>query len=164
VAFLRLAIVSGHAVDRFEFEGESIDQGDLLRDVHSVDVLLAVLRERAVGHHGILSTCILVVDRDDHWVVVLDTLAKFEGGQVVRIELDLAQLDLLVDPRVHWQVLDVILAIRRVEHLRRIIRVLLLRDAHVDADVRVAERIILESDLEFVAFWNFLLTKEGRKY
>jgi len=101
VAFLRLAIVSGHAVDRFEFEGESIDQGDLLRDVHSVDVLLAVLRERAVGHHGILSTCILVVDRDDHWVVVLDTLAKFEGGQVVRIELDLAQLDLLVDPRVH---------------------------------------------------------------
>lgn len=48
--------------------------------------------------------------------------------------------------------MDVILAIRRVEHLRRIIRVLLLRDAHVDADVRVAERIILESDLEFVAF------------
>ena len=70
----------------------------MLRDVHSVDVLVTVLGERAVGHHGVLGTCILVVDRDDHWVVVLDTLAKLKGGQVVRIKLDLALLDLLINP------------------------------------------------------------------
>ena len=50
--------------------------------------------------------------------------------------------------------MNVVLAVRRVEHLRRIVRVLLFSDAHVDADVRVAESVIIESDLELVPVSN----------
>ena len=127
-------------------------EGDLLGDVDSVDVLIAILRERAVSHHGILSACILIVNRDDHRVVVLDGLAQLEGRQVVRIKLNLSRLDLLIYTRVHRQVLDVVLTIGRIEHLWCIVRVFLFSNAHVDADVSVAKRVILEGDFEFVAF------------
>ena len=48
------------------------------------------------------------------------------------------------------QVLDVILTIRRVEHLRCVVRILLLRHAHVDSNVSIAKSVILESDLELI--------------
>ena len=42
-----------------EFEGTY--EGDLLGNVDSVDVLITIPRERAVGHHGVLGACILIV-------------------------------------------------------------------------------------------------------
>ena len=42
-----------------EFEGTY--EGDLLGNVDSVDVLITIPRERAVSHHGVLGTSILIV-------------------------------------------------------------------------------------------------------
>ena len=77
-------------------------------------------------------------------MVVLNALCELESCQVVRIERDLAFLNLLADAGVYRQVLNVVLTVRRVEHLWCIIRILLLSDTHVDTDVGVAESVILE--------------------
>ena len=77
-------------------------------------------------------------------MVVLNALGELESGQVVRIERDLAFLNLLGDASIYRQVLNIVLTVRRVEHLWCIIWILLLRDAHVDTDVGVAESVILE--------------------
>ena len=77
-------------------------------------------------------------------MVVLNALGELESGQVVRIERDLAFLNLLGDASIYRQVLNIVLTVRRVEHLWCIIWILLLRHAHVDTDVGVAESVILE--------------------
>ena len=77
-------------------------------------------------------------------MVVLNALCELESCQVVRIERDLAFLNLLADAGVYRQVLNVVLTVWRVEHLWCIIRILLLSDTHVDTDVGVAESVILE--------------------
>ena len=77
-------------------------------------------------------------------MVVLNALGELESGQVVRIERDLAFLNLLGDASIYRQVLNIVLTVRRVEHLWCIIWILLLRYAHVDTDVGVAESVILE--------------------
>ena len=46
--------------------------------------------------------------------------------------------------------MDVVLSVRRVEHLWGIVRVLLFSDAHVDSDVSVAQRIVFECDVKFM--------------
>lgn len=51
--------------------GDETYQCDLLDYMHSVDVLLAIFRECAVGHHGVLAALISVVHRDDHGEVIL---------------------------------------------------------------------------------------------
>ena len=117
----------------------------------SVDVLVAILGKGAVSHHGVLSAIILIVNRNDHRMVVLNALAELECCQVVRIKLNLTVLDFLINAAMHRQVLDVVFAIRCVEHLGRIVRILLFRDAHIDSDMSIAESVILEFDLEFVA-------------
>ena len=66
------AIFGSHTVDRLEFEGKAIDEGDLFDYVHSVDILIAVPLESAVSHHGVLSLTVSVIHRDDHRVVVFD--------------------------------------------------------------------------------------------
>ena len=50
--------------------GDETYQRDLLDHMHSVDVLIAILRECAVGHHGVLAALISVVHRDDHGEVI----------------------------------------------------------------------------------------------
>ena len=54
------------------------------------------------------------------------------------------------------QVLDVILTIGCVEHLWCIVWILFLRDTHVDTNVCVAKRIILERDIKFLTLYDFL--------
>ena len=50
-------------------------------------------------------------------MVVLNALGELESGQVVRIERDLAFLNLLGDASIYRQVLNIVLTVRRVEHL-----------------------------------------------
>ena len=50
--------------------GDETYQRDLFDHMHSVDVLIAILRECAVGHHGVLAALISVVHRDDHGEVI----------------------------------------------------------------------------------------------
>ena len=154
LAFLGFVVIRGHPVNRFKLEGQAADERHLLSHVHAVDVLLAVLRERAVGHHGVLLALVLIIHRDDHRMVVLNALRQLERRQVVRIEYDLVLGNILVDARVHRQVVNVVFAVRRVEHLWRIVWVFLFSHAHVDADVRVAEGVIIESDFELVPVGN----------
>ena len=122
-------------------------QSDLLDDVDAIDVLITILGEGTVCHHGVLGARILVIHRDDHRIVVLDTLRKFKGCQVVDIECDLACLYFLADTGPHTDIVDVVFAVRRVEHLWGIVRVLLLSDAKVDANVGIAQSVILEGDV-----------------
>ena len=68
-----LSLIFGcHTVDGLEFEGKTVDEGNLLDYMDTVNVLIAVLLERAVGHHGVLSLTVSVIHRDDHRVVVFD--------------------------------------------------------------------------------------------
>ena len=62
----------------------------------SIDILLSILRERAVSHHSVLGTLVLIIHRDDHRMVVLDAFTELEGSQVICIKLNLALLDMLV--------------------------------------------------------------------
>ena len=54
------------------------------------------------------------------------------------------------------QVLDIIFAIGRVEHLWCIVWILFLCDTHVDSNVRIAKRVKLERDIKFLTLHNFL--------
>ena len=64
-------------------------KSDLFNDVNTVDGLVSIFLERAVSHHGILGSVISVVDRDNHWIVILNRLGKLKSRQVVSIEEDL---------------------------------------------------------------------------
>ena len=77
-------------------------------------------------------------------MVVLNAFGELESCQVIRIERDLAFLNLLSDAGMYRQILNIVLTVWRVEHLWCIIWILLLRHAHVDTDVGVAESVILE--------------------
>ena len=161
MAFLGIVVFRGHPVNRFKLEGQASDERHLLSHVHAVDVLLTVLRERAVGHHGVLGALVLIIHRDDHRVIVLNAFRQLERRQVVRIEYDLVLGNILVDAGVHRQVVNVVLAVRRVEHLRRIVWVFLFSHTHVDTDVRVAESVIIESDFELMPVGNPLYCKKS---
>ena len=89
-------------------------------------------------------------------MVVLDRLAELEGCQVIGIKLDRSLINLLITTRVHLKVLNVVLTVGSVEHLWSIVRVFLFSHTHVDADMCIAESVILEGDIEFVAFRDFL--------
>ena len=65
-------------------------------------------------------------------------------------------MDLLVAPRVHLQVLDVVLAVWRIEHLRSVVRIFLFSNAHIDANVSITQGVVLEGDLKFVAIRDSL--------
>ena len=43
--------------------------------------------------------------------------------------------------------MDVVLAVRRVEHLWGVVWILLLGDTEIDADVGIAQRVVLERDV-----------------
>ena len=121
-----------------------------------IDVLTTILSERAVRHHGELPALITVVDGDDHGEVVLDGFAQLERCQVIDVELDGALGHFLIQAGPNTHIVDVVLPIGRIEHLWCIIRVLLLRYAHVDADMRVADCIVLEGQHQLVIFVNVL--------
>lgn len=122
----------------------------MLDDLDTIDVLVTIPRKRAISHHGVLGTLIRVVDRDDHRVVVLDRLTELKRCQIVDIELDCSLCDFLVSSSTHTKIVDVVFTVGSVEHLWGIVRVFLLRHAHVNADVRIAKRIILERDAQLV--------------
>ena len=58
--------------------------------------------------------------------------------------------------------MDVVLSVRRVEHLWGIVRVLLFSDAHVDSDVSVAQRIVFECDVKFMVLAHPLQKRQTR--
>lgn len=135
----------------------------MLDHVDSVDVFISVLGEGAVGHHGVLLALVDVVDRDDHWVIVLDGAGQFESGQVVDVEHDLSLRDFLVQPHWHLQVGDVVAAIRGVKHFRGVVGILFLCHAHVYAHVGVTQGVVLEHDRQLGrAFQHFLFSREAR--
>ena len=125
----------------------------------TIDLFIAALGEIAVGHHSVLGTVVLIVDRDNHGVVVLDALGELESDQIVDIKLDLSWLNLLFEAGIHCQVLDIILPVGCVEHLRGIVRVFLFSDTHVDANMSVAESIVFESDIEFLILCHLCLNR-----
>ena len=126
----------------------------------TVDILLAVPLESAVGHHGVLVLTVSVIHRDDHRVVVLDRFAEFKCRQVVDIELNRPRIDLLIDTRLHGHIEDVIITIGRVKHFWCVVRVLLLRHTHVNADVGIAKRVIFERDVQFLIISHSLSAKK----
>ena len=67
----------------------------------TVDLLVTALGKVAVSHHRVLGTVVLIVDRDNHGVVVLDALGELESDQVVDIKLDLSWLNLLFEAGIH---------------------------------------------------------------
>ena len=58
--------------------------------------------------------------------------------------------------------MDVVLSVRRVEHLWGVVRVLLFSDAHVDSDVSVAQRIVFECDVKFMVLAHPLQKRQTR--
>ena len=50
-------------------------------------------------------------------MVVLNAFGELESCQVIRIERDLAFLNLLSDAGMYRQILNIVLTVRRVEHL-----------------------------------------------
>lgn len=175
LAFLSSVIFS-HSIDRLELEWQSIDlkqiitgkkkelmrigyeikmwtyKSDLLDNMNAIDVLITIFSEGAVGHHSILGPVVLIVDRNDHWIVIFDWLGQLECHKIIYIELDLARLNLLVTARFNAKVLDVILTIGRVEHLWSIVWIFLLSDTHVDSNVSITKRIILEGHVKLRIF------------
>ena len=125
-------------------------ESNLFDDVDTVDVLATVLREGAVSHHGVLGTRVLIVNANDHRVVVLDALGELEGGEVVDVEGNLSFGDNLVNASSHTDVVDVVLTVGSVEHLRCVVRVLFLSDTKVDTDVGLTEGVVFESDVQFL--------------
>ena len=122
----------------------------MLNYMDTVDILIAVPLESAIGHHGVLSLTVSVIHRDDHRIVVFDRFSEFKCCQIVDIELNLARLDLLINTWLHGHIEDVIITIRRVKHFWCVVRVLFFCYTHVDADVSIAKRVIFESDVQFL--------------
>ena len=58
--------------------------------------------------------------------------------------------------------MDVVLPVGRVEHLGGVVRVLLLRHAHVDSDVRIAQRVVLKRDVQLLVLVNFLYEHKSK--
>ena len=58
--------------------------------------------------------------------------------------------------------MDVVLSVRRIEHLWGVVRVLLFSDAHVDSDVSVAQRIVFECDVKFMVLAHPLQKRQTR--
>ena len=76
-------------------------KGDLFDHMDPIDILLTISSERAVRHHSILGTIVLVIDRDNHGVVVLDRLVQLKCSQIVDIKLDLTFFNRLVGSSAH---------------------------------------------------------------
>lgn len=113
----------------------------MLRHVTAINDAISVLVKDHIREHGILLTLVRVIDGDDHGVVLFDTLGQLEGRHLVQVERDHTRHDLLLLPRTHHHLLDVVLSVRRVEHLGRIVRILLLCDTDIDSDVGIAQRV-----------------------
>ena len=113
-------------------------KSNLFDDVDTVDVLASVLGEGAVGHHGVLGTCVLVVDTNDHRVIVLDALGELEGSEVVDVEGDLSLGDFLVAAGANTHIVNVVLTVRCVEHLWGVVWVLFLGNTKVHTDMSLA--------------------------
>ena len=69
----------------------------------------------------------------------------------------------MVEPGAHRRVVNVVLPVWGVEHLRGIVRILLLGHTQVYADVRVAQSVVLESDLQLLLVDDPLEKSKTRK-
>ena len=125
-------------------------QCDLFDNMNTVDVLITILGEGAVGHHGVLGALVLIVNTDDHRVVVFDALCELKGSQIVDIESNLTLRHSLVDTGTHSHVMDVVLTVGCVEHLWSVVGVLLFSDTEVDTDMGITESVVLEGDVQIL--------------
>ena len=132
-------------------------EDDLLKNWDAIDYIITIFLELAVSHHCVLNPIsLLIVDRNDHGVVILDGLAKFKRAQLCHVEGELALGNLLIHALVDHKVSRMHIFIGRVEHLWSVIRILLFGAARVDPDVSVAKCIIFECHFKLVALSNSL--------
>ena len=89
-------------------------------------------------------------------MVVFDCLFQFEGRQIVQIELTALERNLLLHSWVHTYLLDVVVSVWCVKHLRGIVDVSLLSDTGIHADVCLALGIDFELELQLVGAGDFL--------
>lgn len=126
----------------------------------AIDQTSSILLEGTIGHHSLLATTILIVDRDDQWIIVLNRLCKFKCSHVIHIKENLTLRDFLIDTWFYSDILNIILSVGRIEHLWCIVSILFLCHACVNTNVCVAKSVILESDFELRIFCKFLLKKD----
>ena len=88
-------ILTRQSIDRLQLEWKAVDEDDLFVNVASINVLISISLEDHVTQHGVLLALVLVVDRDNHGVVVLDRLGQFKSSQVAHVESDHSFRDLL---------------------------------------------------------------------
>jgi hypothetical protein len=84
----------------------------LLFDASASKILIAVTGEDTVAHHGVLATIVIIIDRDNQRVVIVDGLSQFVCCQVIKIERDRAHFDGLPQAGVEAELLHVVALIR----------------------------------------------------
>lgn len=83
-------------------------------------------------------------------MVVAHLLRQLEGAEIVQVEVDLTELNFLIHGFPHANLLDIVLLIRRVEHLWYVVWILLLGDTSIDSNVRVRGAIDDEGELQLM--------------
>ena len=118
----------------------------------SIDCTWTIFGKIAVSHHGLLCASVLIIDWNDHRIVVLDWFGEFKRNHVVQVKQNLSILDLLIDAFAYRHVLNVILSVGSVEHFGCIICILFLGNAGVDANVSIALSIKFKLYLKLCLF------------
>ena len=101
----------------------------------TVDGTVPIFRESGITHHCILLLSIGVVHRYNQWVVVFYRLCELESCKIIEIKVTFVERNILVHSLVHADLLDIIISVRRVEHFRGVVRVLLFCYTRVYSDV-----------------------------
>ena len=81
-------------------------------------------------------------------MVIFYSLGQLERCQIIQVKLYLAKLYFLIHSCCHAYLLDVVVSIGGVEHLRSIIWILLLSDACVYSDMSIAKCVYFERQLQ----------------
>jgi len=84
----------------------------LLFDASTSYILIAVFGEDTVTHHGVLATIVIIVDRDDQRVVIVERPSQLLCCQVVKVKRDRAHVDSLIQAGGQAELLHVVTLIR----------------------------------------------------
>ena len=132
-------------------------ENNLFGDSNSVDIILPVLAEDSIGHHGLWFVILIqIVHLDDQRMVRANRFSQLESNEIVHVENALIWRDLLVNPRTDIYLAQIVGTVWRVEHFRSIIRILLLSNTEVYSHTCLAKRINLESNFDVISFMGHL--------
>ena len=137
-----------HSVDWLDLKRKPIYKNDLPFYVSPVNSTIAIFGKCRVAHHSVLLLSIRVVHRYNEWMVIFYSLGQLERCQIIQVKLYLAKLYFLIHSCCHAYLLDVVVSIGGVEHLRSIIWILLLSDACVYSDMSIAKCVYFERQLQ----------------